>query len=57
MDLENELIRARRGKEDVPVVVKGDRALNYGDVLQAMYICRKIGVAEVELVAKKPAGS
>ena len=57
MDLEAALIRARRGKEDVPVVVKGDRALEYGDVLEAMYICRKIGVAEVELVAKKSDGS
>lgn len=56
-NLERELAHARRGKEDMPVVIKGDRVLDYGAVLEVMYACRKIGVAEVELVAKKADGS
>ena len=55
--LDAELAHARRGKEDVPVVIKGDRVLEYGEVLQLMYACRKAGVAEVELMAKKSDGS
>ena len=52
-----EIMHARRGKEDVPVVIKGDRVLEYGEVLQLMYACRKVGVAEIELIAKKSDGS
>jgi len=55
--LEAEIMHARRGKEDVPVVIKGDRTLEYGEVLQLMYACRKVGVAEIELIAKKSDGS
>lgn len=57
VNLEAELAHARRGKEDVPVVIKGDRALEYGEVLQLMHACRKVGVSEVELMAKKSDGS
>lgn len=56
-NLDAELAYARRGKEDVPVIVKGDRVLEYGDVLQLMQACKKAGVAEVELMAKKSDGS
>jgi biopolymer transport protein ExbD len=54
--LEAELTHARLGKEDVPVVIKADKALDYGDVLRLMYACRNVGVNEVELMAKKTDG-
>lgn len=52
-ELERELVLAYRGHEGQPVIIKGARNLEYGDVLSLMNSCRQIGVAEVELMAKK----
>lgn len=51
--LERELMLAYRGHEGQPVILKGARNLEYGDILSLMNACRQIGVAEVELMAKK----
>lgn len=51
--LERELMLAYRGHEGQPLILKGARNLEYGDILGLMNVCRQIGVAEVELMAKK----
>lgn len=51
--LQSELVLAYRGHEGQPVIIKGSRNLEYGEVKQLMDACRQIGVAEVELMAKK----
>ncbi len=51
--LERELLLAYRGHEGQPVILKGARNLEYGDILSLMNTCRQVGVAEVELMAKK----
>jgi biopolymer transport protein TolR len=51
--LERELMLAYRGHEGQPVILKGAKNLEYGDILSLMNTCRQIGVAEVELMAKK----
>jgi biopolymer transport protein ExbD len=51
--LERELVLAYRGREGQPVVIKGAQELEYGEVLSLMNVARQLGVAEVELVAKK----
>jgi biopolymer transport protein TolR len=51
--LERELVLAYRGHEGQPVIIKGARNLEYGEVKALMDACRQIGVAEVELMAKK----
>jgi len=52
-ELERELVLAYRGREGQPVLIKGARNLEYGEVLSLMNACRQIGVAEVELMSKK----
>lgn len=56
-ELERELLMAFRGREDKPIVIKGDRTLHYGQILEVMYLSKKIGATEVELVAEKGGGS
>jgi biopolymer transport protein TolR len=51
--LERELVMAYRGHEGQSVIIKGAKNLEYGDVLSLMNACRQVGVAEVELMAKK----
>lgn len=51
--LDRELAIAYQGREGQPVLIKGAKSLLYGDVLQLMNTCRLLGIAGVELVAKK----
>ena len=52
-NLDRELAIAYQGREGQPVLIKGSKSLLYGDVLQLMNTCRQLGIAGVELVAKK----
>ena len=45
------IIRARSG---VPVYIKADQALNYGDVVQVMTVLQKAGVESVGLITDPP---
>jgi biopolymer transport protein ExbD len=54
-NLDRELAIAYQGREGQPVLIKGAKTLLYGDVLQLMNTCRQLGIAGVELVAKKGA--
>jgi len=52
-NLDRELAIAYQGREGQPVLIKGAKTLLYGDVLQLMNTCRQLGIAGIELVAKK----
>ena len=54
-NLDRELAIAYQGREGQPVLIKGSKGLVYGDILQLMNVCRQLGIAGVELVAKKEA--
>ena len=51
--LEGELTLAYRGREGRPIVIKGERSLQYNEVIQLMQACRNVGAPGVDLVAKK----
>ena len=52
-DLERQLLAAYQGHENQPIIIKGARNLEYGDILYLMNMCRQMGAAEIKLVAKK----
>ena len=52
-NLDRELAIAYQGHEGQPVLIKGAKTLTYGEVLQLMNTCRQLGIAGVDLVAKK----
>ena len=51
--LGGELALAYRGMEGRPVTIKGERSLQYKEVVQLMQACRDVGAPGVDLVAKK----
>ena len=51
--LARELALAYRGKEGRPIVVKGERSLEYEEVTRLMEACRDVGAPGVDLVAEK----
>jgi len=51
--LERELALTYRGREGRPIIIKGERSLEYKEVIQLMQACRNVGVPGVDLVAKK----
>ncbi len=54
--LREELARVYRGKEHLPVVIKGARNRPYSDILQLIEICQNAGASGVELIARKRKG-
>ena len=51
--LAKELALAYRGKEGRPIVVKGERSLEYEEILRLMEACRGVGAPGVDMVAEK----
>jgi len=51
--VKSELVRAYRGQEGSPVIIKGARNLPYQEILALMEICQGIGAPAVDLMAKK----
>ena len=51
--LAKELALAYRGKEGRPVVIKGERSLEYEEIIRLMEACRNVGAPGVDLVAEK----
>lgn len=52
--LVNRIAAVIKLKPDVPVLVRGDRAVNYGQVVDAMVLLQKAGVPRVGLVTEQP---
>ena len=52
-ELANELARAR-ASANRPVIVRGDKTLKYGDVVEVLAACRAAGFEDVGLATEKP---
>jgi biopolymer transport protein ExbD len=51
--LETRLAQFKALNPALPVVLKGDAAAQYDKVMQALEICKKLGITEVGLVTKR----
>ncbi len=49
-----EMAKSQKQKSTRQVLVKGDRDVDYGKVMQAMVLLQKAGVGEIGLVTKQP---
>lgn len=43
-----------RRNQNVPIMVKGDSAVNYGQVMQAMVLVQQAGAPNIGLITKQP---
>lgn len=50
----NRVAAVRQLKPDVPVLVRGDRDVGYGRVVDAMVLLQKAGVEKVGLMTDQP---
>ena len=53
-DVSSQLTTASAAHQAQDVYVKGDRAANYGEVMQAMVLLQKAGATDVGLITKNP---
>jgi biopolymer transport protein TolR len=54
MQVANELQTSQQKGQSRPVLVKGDRDVNYGKVMQAMVVLQQAGAPSVGLVTESP---
>ncbi len=55
-DLETRLRNAKASNPDVPIVLKGDQAVQYQKVMEVLDLCRRLDLSKVGLVTGKPQG-
>jgi biopolymer transport protein ExbD len=55
-DLETRLRNAKATNPDVPIVLKGDQASQYGKIMSVLDLCRQLDLNKVGLVTGKPTG-
>lgn len=53
-DLETRLRSAKASNPEVPIVLKGDAAVQYEKVMQVLDLCRQLDLSKVGLVTGKP---
>ena len=56
-ELEQKLRDAKAITPDLPVVIKGDRAVMYEKVMAVLDLCGKVGIASVGLASQRIVGS
>lgn len=56
-ELEQKLRDARTNTPDLPVILKGDRAVQYDRIMQVLDLCSRVGIASLGLAATRPPGS
>ena len=55
-ELEQQLSNAHANNPDLPVILKGDRAVQYEKVMSVLDLCSKLGISSIGLVSQKPQG-
>lgn len=55
-ELEQQLRAAVAGTPDLPVILRGDRAVQYDKVMQVLDVLQKVGVANLGLASTRPPG-
>ena len=56
-ELEQKLRDAKANTPDLPVILKGDRAVQYDRVMQVLDLCSRVGIASLGLASTRPPGS
>jgi biopolymer transport protein ExbD len=56
-ELEQKLRDSKAITPDLPIVIKGDRAVVYEKVMAVLDLCSKVGIASVGLAAQRIVGS
>jgi biopolymer transport protein TolR len=52
--LQEQAAKILRARADVPVYIKADQSLNYGDVVRVMTVLQKAGAQSVGLITDPP---
>ena len=52
--LEDQVTKILRARPDIPVYVKGDKTLDYGQVITVMTVLQKAGAESVGLITDPP---
>jgi len=55
-ELEQQLANAHANNPDLPVILKGDRAVQYEKVMAVLDLCSKLGISSIGLVSQKATG-
>jgi len=56
-ELERKLRDLKAINPDLPVILKGDRTVQYDKIMQVLDICSRIGISSIGLVSQKIVGS
>jgi biopolymer transport protein ExbD len=53
-ELEQQLRNAQANNADLPVILRGDRAVQYDKVMAVLDLCSKLNISSIGLVSQKP---
>ena len=53
-ELEQQLRNAQANNADLPVILRGDRAVQYEKVMAVLDLCSKLNISSIGLVSQKP---
>lgn len=56
VELEQELRTAITSAPDTAVILRGDRAVQYDQIMQVLDLCSKVGVASLGMASTRPPG-
>ena len=55
-ELEQELRTSIASTPDLPVILRGDRAVQYDQIMQVLDLCSKVGVGSLGMASTRPPG-
>lgn len=55
-ELESELRSSIATTPDLPVILRGDRAVQYDQIMQVLNLCSKVGVGSLGMASTRPPG-
>ncbi|EDX81748.1 transport energizing protein, ExbD/TolR family [Brevundimonas sp. BAL3] len=55
-ELEGELRSSMASSPDLAVILRGDRAVQYDQIMQVLDLCSKVGVASLGMASTRPPG-
>ncbi|WP_165187865.1 ExbD/TolR family protein [Caulobacter soli] len=55
-ELEGQLRTTIAAAPDTPIILRGDRAVQYDQIMQVLDLCSKVGVASLGMAATRPPG-
>jgi biopolymer transport protein ExbD len=55
-ELQNQLSQVVASDPNTPVILRGDRAVQYDRIMQVLDLCSKVGVAQLGMASTRPPG-